>query len=613
MAAQLTPGAVSMIYNGQAENARPRVQVIDIKTLGQAGERVRVIISDGQHFLQSLLAPQLNQMVTMGKLTPFCIVELGKHLLNPVKHDNQKTMKIAIIMQLEVVDPGPGHKIGAPVNIDGQPQAQQQQQQQAPQSGGYGGGGVSAKYESQAPHAGFGGGGGGSSGVLSNTPIHPISALNPYQSKWTIKARVTAKSEIRTWNNDRGTGKLFSVDLLDESGGEIRATMFQETCNKLFPVFQINQVYLISNGHVKPANKRFSRLNNDYELTLNMDADVRHIGQDNSIAQQRYDFVGIRELSATNPQTTEFADVVGVVLEVGAPMQFTAKASGKQLTKRSVQLADRSQCAMEFTLWNQEAEKYDEQSLPRGTILAAKNAKLNDFGGSISLTTGFNAQIFLNPEHEEAQALRVWWDAEGKNVQNWDYVSRNPNAPGGQRVDVRKHFSQIKDENLGHGEKPSYFLSRGTISYFKDDINRPPWYKACPSQEHNPKVTDNEQGSYFCERCNKTYPNYQPRYILSMMASDASGSTWMTAFDEAATIILGKPASDLVPMQEMNDEPAFKQVFADAHWKQYMFKVAAKAEAVQDGMRVRCRVVDVQPVDYRAESRYLLDEIAKYD
>lgn len=44
-----------------------------------------------------------------------------------------------------------------------------------------------------------------------------ITALNPYQNKWTICARVINKSEIRRWSNSKGDGKLFSVTFADAS------------------------------------------------------------------------------------------------------------------------------------------------------------------------------------------------------------------------------------------------------------------------------------------------------------------------------------------------------------------------------------------------------------
>lgn len=67
---------------------------------------------------------------------------------------------------------------------------------------------------------------------------HPIVGLSPYQNKWVIKVRVTSKSPVRHWSNARGEGKLFSMDLTDESG-EIRATAFKEQCDKFYDMIEV--------------------------------------------------------------------------------------------------------------------------------------------------------------------------------------------------------------------------------------------------------------------------------------------------------------------------------------------------------------------------------------
>jgi len=106
--------------------------------------------------------------------------------------------------------------------------------------------------------------------------IYPIEGLSPYQNNWTIKARVTQKSEIKTWSNPRGEGKLFNVTLMDDSG-EIRATGFNLVCDELYPRLEEGKVYYISKARVNLAKKKFSNVNNDYELGLERNTEVEEV------------------------------------------------------------------------------------------------------------------------------------------------------------------------------------------------------------------------------------------------------------------------------------------------------------------------------------------------
>lgn len=107
--------------------------------------------------------------------------------------------------------------------------------------------------------------------------IYPIEAISPYSHKWTIKARCTSKSAIKTWHRSNSEGKLFSVNLLDDSG-EIKATGFNDQCDLLYDIFQEGSVYYISSPcRVQIAKKQFSNLNNDYELTFEKDTIVEKV------------------------------------------------------------------------------------------------------------------------------------------------------------------------------------------------------------------------------------------------------------------------------------------------------------------------------------------------
>lgn len=92
----------------------------------------------------------------------------------------------------------------------------------------------------------------------------PLSRLNPsLRWDWRIKVRLTKKGERRTWKNDRGEGYLINLELIDEEGSQIQATLFKEVADKYGDVIEEGKVYMMQGGLVKASSGRYATLKNE--------------------------------------------------------------------------------------------------------------------------------------------------------------------------------------------------------------------------------------------------------------------------------------------------------------------------------------------------------------
>ena len=244
---------------------------------------------------------------------------------------------------------------------------------------------------------------------------HPIASLSPYQNKWVIKARVMSKSPIRTWSNAKGEGKLFSVDLMDDSG-EIRATAFREQCDKYYEFMEVDKVYFISKCQLKPANKQYSTLKNDYEMTFTNDTLVQACEDDDNsgIPEIKYDFVPISQVANLEPKSA--IDCVGVCKEVGELQVFTSKTTNKEFKKRDLVLVDTSEASVNLTIWGDDAVNFDGYVQP---VILVKGARVSEFNGGKNLSLGNGSVMKINPDIPECHKLRGWFDnGGGENITN---------------------------------------------------------------------------------------------------------------------------------------------------------------------------------------------------
>jgi len=589
----LSRGALEIIFNDASKASKlfpvPVLQVLQVKQMNPsaqaAGERWRLVVSDGQHYVQSMLATGANKVIHEGKLERGCLARIKSYQPNNLKGKN-----ILVILDIEVCeDLGVHEKIGEPTAMDAAPQPAPAADNAISGNDFYGAKKEESKSQVKQTMASR------PATTHGGATIHPIEGISPFTHKWTIKARVTVKSDIKTWHKSTGEGKLFSVNLLDESG-EIKATGFNDQCDAFYDLLQEGSVYYISTPcRVQLAKKQFSNLPNDYEITFERETVIEKADDQSSVPQMKFNFCNIQALQDVEKDNT--VDVIGVLKEVGEVSEIISKKDGRPFQKRELTLVDDTGYSVRVTVWGKIANNFDAQP---ESVVAFKGTKVSDFGGK-SLSLLSSGTMSLDPDIPDAHKLKGWYDSAGRT--NTFASHQNMASMGGAtgRKDEILTIRKVKDDNLGHDDA-AYFSIKATIIFAKQDNFS---YPACPGANcNNKKVTPLGDGTFQCEKCNIAHEKPNHRYILSLNVVDFTNHQWLTCFDETARIVMGMDANELHELRE-NDDVAFQKVFEEATLKKFHFRCRAKTDNFGDTPRVRYQVMSVTPIDFKAEGERL--------
>ena len=462
--------------------------------------------------------------------------------------------------------------------------------------------------------------------IARHQNVCPISIITPYYNAWAIRGLVACKSALKTYNNRNGPGKLFSFNLIDDSG-EIRITAFNKEADKFFHIVKEGEPVYVSRGNVKPANKKYSNVNHEYELTMNEATIVEPCNSEElanggtSVPKIRYNFKPLAEIESEPVDAV--VDLVGVLRSVGDVESFVSKRTSREIVKRDLLLVDSSLAEVKVTLFGEKAVALS--SATPGAVLALRGAKVGDFGGGRNVATTYSSLITLSPDIPEATLLQSWYATEGQSA-TFNPLGRENSSAGGSGPNSRSEHQQficqisptlVESITSSGTGGPAYFNVTGLVANTNNPENH--LYRSCPgdggrcSKKVEPSPTDDR---YQCLKCGHSGTgDWKWRLLVSLRIDDATGPLWVTVFQENAEKLLGKSAAELARLRFSGSGGgggesaetttcAYRRLLNETvKLKEFTLRVGVRIEEWNGERRTRAVAYSIKPVEAEPAKR----------
>jgi len=375
---------------------------------------------------------------------------------------------------------------------------------------------------------------------LSNMKgIKPVKALGLHSNDWTIKVRLTTKGELRKFTRQKtGESYLIPLEFVDEEGTQISATLFSSGVDKYQSILKPLKCYLISNGNVRIANKRFTSIKNDYCVNLDAFSSIEEIDDDPAIPRSVYNFTQISKIAVL--PTDSMIDIIGIVKGIGDITQFS-RYDGTQTIRRTLRICDDTGHDIEMTLWGPKAEnEYEEDG-----IYAFKMVKVKEYSGK-QLNSNDSTVIIKDPDDPRTKELREWRKRAGEESEMISLTTKQV-----FNGDISLIAEAIKTADSLPVE-PKGVLCWVSASIIAIQNEKGFYYIGC--KKCKKKLVDSR-----CDKCD-TDSEGVPYYNFTVKISDGTDSIWAHIFGDQGDIILGKTASELLNIQKA-ETGELRQIF----------------------------------------------------
>eukprot|EP01080_Neovahlkampfia_damariscottae_P000246 gene246-4492_t len=356
----LTKDSLSNIHKGiVVEN--PIVQIMDASTVivSDGRNRIKVFLSDGENsILGYFLGPGIKEKFKNIDELFYTVLKLTEYVLQHT--DN---IFFVVIFSFEVIERREG-VIGNP-GILNNTMAKEK------------------TFEKKEPN------------WIDTLKVQEISTLNPYQKNTIFKGTVNFISDITEWTQGTRTGTVAYCDIFDSSL-IIRCLMFNDYCKKFHHLFEKGKDFIITNGQVKPSNRKFSTLTNDYEIVLNENSTVHQLKSNEDDG-----FLEGKSLDISLFPSLEFSfDVLVLVKNI--------RQKRKDNLEVLYLLIEDEWKNESILILSKEHAKYSK--IVPGDVLFVKNVQKSSEGGNM-IETGSMTSIMINLPTNQVKTLSAKFES----------------------------------------------------------------------------------------------------------------------------------------------------------------------------------------------------------
>ena len=263
------------------------------------------------------------------------------------------------------------------------------------------------------------------------------------------------------------------------------------------------------------------------------------------------------------------------------------------------------------------------QNFEVGQVVAFQNCRVSDYNGKSLNGSSNPSDITMNASHKRFIQLKNWVSGMKNDLSSakagmkaLSAMSGSGSAPEAGIYTLGEMVEAATiDPELQSGEKAGYYTVNCYCSwvFVPENAERQLFYLACPSCKK--KVVDDEE-SFRCERCQKSYDAAVPTYNFTVKVSDLSATISLQCLGEVGQAFIGIACNDLYHIRE--DPEQIKAHVNGTILKQMQLVIRARMDTSEfasqsaEGSSFRYTLVRAAPFEFKTEADELLKRLAIY-